>query len=61
MRNQIDEHQQKLKEKIDEIALAMIDRTNICQEKQLNSIKGKLFENSSFDETKSLENKIELN
>ena len=32
----------------------MIDRTNKCQEKQLNSIKEKLFENSSFDETKSL-------
>ncbi len=52
MRNQIDEHREKLKEKIDEIALAMIDRTNKCQEKQLDSIKVKLFENSSFDETK---------
>jgi hypothetical protein len=54
MRNQIDEHREKLKEKIDEIALAMIDRTKTCEEEQLNSIKEKLFENSSFDETKSL-------
>jgi DNA-binding ferritin-like protein len=54
MRNQIDEHREKLKEKIDEIALAMIERTKICEEEQLNSIKEKFFENSSFDETKSL-------
>ena len=45
MRNQIDEHREKLKEKIDEIALAMIDRTKTCEEEQLNSIKEKLFEN----------------
>jgi hypothetical protein len=45
-RNQIDEDKQKLKEKIDKIALAMIDQTKICQEKQLNSIKEKHFENS---------------
>ncbi len=38
----------------------MIDRTKICQEKQLNSIKEKLFENSSFDETKSLLTELNL-
>ena len=38
----------------------MIDRTNKCQEEQLNSIKEKLFENSSFDETKSLLTELNL-
>ncbi len=59
MRNQIDEHRLKLKEKIDEIALAMIYRTKKCQEKQLNSLNEKLFENSSFDGTKIALNGIE--
>jgi hypothetical protein len=55
MRFQVDEHREELKSKIDEIALAMIDRIKTCEEVQLKSLKEKFFENSSFDESKSTE------
>jgi hypothetical protein len=59
MRFQVDEHREELKGKIDVIALAMIDRIKICREEYLKSFKKKsLFEDSSFDDKKSLEKKL---
>jgi hypothetical protein len=51
----IDEHRERLKERIDDIALAMIAESNKCQEKYLQDLKEHF---SSFDETKSLENEM---
>jgi hypothetical protein len=55
LRFQIDEHREWLKERIDDIALAMIAESNKCQEKYLQDLKEHF---SSFDETKSLENEM---
>jgi hypothetical protein len=55
LRFQIDEHRERLKERIDDIALAMIAESNKCQEKYLQDLKEHF---SSFDETKSLENEM---
>jgi hypothetical protein len=55
LRFQIDEHREELKKRIDDIALAMIDETNKCQEKYLKELKESL---SSFDDIQSLENEM---
>ena len=51
MRFQIDEHRERLKVRIDEIALAMIDRTKKSEETYLKNLKEHF---SSFDDCKSL-------
>jgi hypothetical protein len=58
IRFQIDEHREKLKERIDHIALAMIDQTKKSEEEYLKSLKEKLFANSSFDGKQSIENQF---
>jgi hypothetical protein len=63
MRFQIDEHREMLREnnaEIDDIALAMIDETKKYEVKYLNSLREKLLEPSSFEETKSLETELNL-
>ena len=55
MRFKIDEYRERIKERIDEIALAMIDETNKCQEKYLRDLKESF---SSFDGMQSLEDKL---
>jgi hypothetical protein len=52
LRFQIDEHREKLKEKIDVIALKMIDETKMCEAFYLNNLKDNF---SSFDGCKSLD------
>jgi hypothetical protein len=52
LRFQIDEHREKLKEKIDVIALKMIDETKLCEAFYLNNLKDNF---SSFDGCKSLD------
>jgi hypothetical protein len=49
MRYQIDEHREKLKEKIDEIALKMIDDSKKYEALYLRNIKEKLFQTQSFE------------
>ena len=49
MRFQIDEHREKLKEKIDEIALKMIDDSKKYEAMYLRNIKEKLFQKQSFE------------
>jgi hypothetical protein len=58
MRFQIDEHKEELKNKIDEIALEMIDETKKHEALYLNSLKEKFFGTQSFDDTKSLEDEL---
>jgi hypothetical protein len=62
MRFQIDEHREKLKERIDEIALAMIDETTKNEKLYLSSLlKETLLENISlFDVSQSLENELNV-
>jgi hypothetical protein len=55
IRFKIDQHREELKKSIDDIALAMIDKTNKCQEKYLRDLKERF---SLFDETQSLEDKF---
>jgi len=55
MRFKIDQHREELKKRIDDIALAMIDETNKCQEKYFRDLKESF---SLFDETQSLEDKL---
>jgi hypothetical protein len=55
IRFQIDQHREELKKRIDDIALVIIDETNKCQEKYLNSLKESF---SSFDDCKSLEHEL---
>jgi hypothetical protein len=55
MRFQIDEHRERLKERIDEIALKMIDDTKEDEVLYLNSLKVSF---SSFDQSKSLKNEL---
>ena len=55
IRFKIDEQREELKKRIDDIALAMIDETNKCQEKYLRNLKESF---SLFDESKSLEDKL---
>ncbi len=55
MRLRIDQHREELKKRIDDIALSMIEETNKYQEKYLRDLKESF---SSFDETQSLEDKL---
>jgi hypothetical protein len=55
LRFQIDEHRERLKERIDEIALAMIDQTKKSEEEYLKNVKEGF---SSFDDCKSLEHDL---
>jgi hypothetical protein len=55
MRFQIDEHREKIKERIDDIALEMIDQTNKYEALYLRNIKENF---SSFDDCKSLEHEL---
>jgi hypothetical protein len=60
MRFQIDEHREKLKAKIDELALAMIDDTKKNEKLYLSSLLQEtlLEDSSSFHVSKSLENEL---
>ena len=55
MRFQIDEHRERLKVRIDEIALAMIDRAKKSEEIYLKNLKEDF---SLFDHCKSLEHEL---
>ena len=55
MRSQIDQHRDKLKEKIDQTALAMKDETKSFEKVYLNSFKENV---SSFDHGKSLDTEL---
>jgi hypothetical protein len=55
MRFQIDEHRERIKERIDHIALAMVDQTKKYEALYLKNIKEHF---SSFDDSKSLQIKL---
>ncbi len=55
LRFKIDEYREELKKRIDKIALAMIDQTKISEEMYLKNLKERL---SSYDDSKSLEDKL---
>ena len=55
MRFQVDEQREELKEKSDEMALAMIDKIKKCEESLSKNLKENF---SSFDEAKSIENEL---
>jgi hypothetical protein len=55
IRFKIDQHREELKKRIDDIALGMIDETKKYQEKYLKELKESF---SSFDETQSVEDKL---
>jgi hypothetical protein len=55
MRSQIDQHRDKLKEKIDQIVLAMKDETKSFEKEYFNSFKENV---SSFDHGKSLDTEL---
>jgi hypothetical protein len=57
LRFQIDEHRERLKAKIDDVALEMIEKTKKCEAEYLKSLKVKLL--SSFDGSKSLDKELE--
>jgi hypothetical protein len=59
LRFQIDEHREKPKEKIDEIALKMIDETKKYEAMYLRNIKEKLFQTQSFESLEKELNDIE--
>jgi hypothetical protein len=59
MRFQIDEQREKLKEKIDVIALKMIDQIKNYEEIYSSSLQEKLLDfSSSFEQTQSLDNEL---
>jgi hypothetical protein len=62
MRFQIDEHRERLKVRIDEIALAMIDETKKNEKLYLSSLLQELLleDSSSFHVSKSLENELNV-
>jgi hypothetical protein len=57
LRFQIDEHRERLKAKIDDVALEMIEQTKKCEAEYLKSLKENLL-SSSFDHSKSLESEL---
>ena len=57
LRFQIDEHRERLKEKIDDVALEMIEQTKKCEAEYLKSLKENLL--SSFGDSKSLDKDLE--
>ena len=58
MRFEIELQREKLKKLIDDIALEMIDETEKYEAMYLNNLKRDLFKSPHFDETKTLENKL---
>jgi hypothetical protein len=58
LRFQIDEHRERLKEKIDDIALEMIAQTKMYEKIYLKDLNVNLLETTSFVETKSLEDRL---
>jgi hypothetical protein len=58
MRFKIDEHRERIKERIDHIALEMIEQTKKCEAEYLKSLKVNLLL-SSFDQSKSLDKELE--
>jgi hypothetical protein len=58
LRFQIDEHRERLKAKIDDVALEMIEQTKKCEAEYLKEVKENLLL-SSFDESKSLDKELE--
>jgi hypothetical protein len=59
LRFQIDEHREGLKEKIDDVALEMIEQTKKCEAEYLKKVKENLLLSSSFDHSKSLDKELE--
>jgi hypothetical protein len=57
LRFQIDEHRERLKAKIDDVALEMIEQTKKCEAEYLKNLKENLL--SSFGESKSLDKELE--
>jgi hypothetical protein len=57
LRFQIDEHRERLKAKIDDVALEMIEQTKKCEAEYLKEVKENLL--SSFDGSKSLDKELE--
>jgi hypothetical protein len=57
LRFQIDEHRERLKAKIDDVALEMIEQTKKCEAEYLKEVKENLL--SSFGESKSLDKELE--
>jgi hypothetical protein len=53
----VDEHRERIKEKIDHIALELIDKTKNYEEKYLHDLKEKL---SFFDHLQSLEKELNV-
>jgi hypothetical protein len=58
LRFQIDEHRERLKAKIDDVALEMIEQTKKCEAEYLKEVKENLLL-SSFDHSKSLDKELE--
>jgi len=58
LRFQIDEHRERLKAKIDDVALEMIEQTKKCEAEYLKEVKENLLL-SSFVESKSLDKELE--
>jgi hypothetical protein len=59
LRFKIDEHRERLKEKIDDVALEMIEQTKKCKAEYLKKVKENLLLSSSFGESKSLDKDLE--
>jgi hypothetical protein len=59
LRFQIDEHRERLKAKIDDVALEMIEQTKKCEAEYLKKVKENLLLSSSFDHSKSLDKELE--
>jgi hypothetical protein len=57
LRFKIDEHRERLKEKIDDVALEMIEQTKKCEAEYLKEVKENLL--SSLDHSKSLDKELE--
>jgi hypothetical protein len=57
LRFQIDEHRERLKAKIDDVALELIEQTKKCEAEYLKEVKENLL--SSFDGSKSLDKDLE--
>ena len=61
LRFKIDEHRERLKAKIDDVALEMIEQTKKCEAEYLKEVTLKENLLSSFDESKSLDRRVRRN
>ena len=61
IRFKIDEHRERLKAKIDDVALEMIEQTKKCEAEYLKEVTLKENLLSSFDESKSLDRRVRRN